>query len=205
MHLRIVNPSRSPHLLRESPRLTRPATTPLPEGSSRIQVWFRNEKRAMRRLCRGCSLTAIISTGVPISIARRKDKEKPVPGWERAWYALVWGQPISYCAIALTSLFGLHLPEIPFYLGVCLLAFVPAFLAATPLAASRWLRIVLGLMLIALPGLHTLRYGPEGITDPAAWIVNASLLLSAAVVLASIRLPWPARKFAEPPSSAEPV
>ena len=46
-----------------------------------------------------------------------------------------------YCAIALTSLFGLHLPEVPYYLTVCLLAFAPAYFAPTPLAVSRWLRI----------------------------------------------------------------
>lgn len=159
--------------------------------------WFGGWPVKIAYVLLGLGLTAIISTGVTIWIARRKDKGKPVPGWERAWYALVWGQPISYCAIALTSLFGLHFPEIPFYLGACLLAFVPAFLVPAPLAASRYLRIVLGLMLIALPVLHTLRYAPEGITDPAAWIVNASLLLSAVLVLGSIRLPWPTRKFAE--------
>lgn len=147
----------------------------------------------------GLGLTAIVSTGVTIWIARRKDKGKPVPGWERAWYGLVWGQPIAYCAIALSSLFGLHLPEVPYYLAICLLAFAPAYFAPAPLAVSRWLRIVLGLMLIVLPGLHTLRYAAEGITDPAAWVINACLLLSAVLVLGSIR--WRRETSAAPRTS----
>lgn len=150
--------------------------------------WFGGWPVKVAYVLLGLGLTAIISTGVTIWIARRKDKGKPVPGWERAWYALVWGQPIAYCALALAALFGLHLPEIPFYLSVCALAFVPAFLAGTPLMLSRWLRMLLGLMLTILPILHVLRYTAEGITDPVAWVVNATLLASAALVLGSIRL-----------------
>lgn len=149
--------------------------------------WFGGWPVKVAYVLLGLGLTSIISTGVTIWIARRKDKGKPVPGWERAWYALVWGQPIAYCAMALTTLFGLHLPEVPYYIAICLAAFVPAFLAATPLTVSRWLRAVLGGMLLILPVLHILRYSGEGITDAAAWVINAGLFVSGSLVLGSIR------------------
>ncbi|HWW55869.1 MAG TPA: PepSY-associated TM helix domain-containing protein, partial [Sphingopyxis sp.] len=39
----------------------------------------------------GLALTCLAASGVHIWLARRRDKGRPAPGWERAWAATVWG------------------------------------------------------------------------------------------------------------------
>lgn len=132
----------------------------------------------------GLALTFITSSGVAIWIARRRDRGKPVPGWEKAWTATVWGQPVSYAAIALISLTGLPLPALGLYLAVCAAAFLPA-LAASNLILSRSLRLVTAIMLVAAVAAHAIRFGPLP-HDPAATLLNVGLLAISASLITSI-------------------
>ncbi|MFC0634690.1 PepSY-associated TM helix domain-containing protein [Brevundimonas balnearis] len=56
----------------------------------------------------GLGLCVVTSSGVAIWLARRRDKGRPAPRWERIWIATVWSQPLAYGAVALAVVgFGL--------------------------------------------------------------------------------------------------
>lgn len=56
----------------------------------------------------GLALCIVTSSGVTIWLARRRDRGRAVPLWERLWTAVAWGQPF---ALALTAMTGLAAPE----------------------------------------------------------------------------------------------
>lgn len=132
----------------------------------------------------GFALTFVTSSGVAIWIARRKDKGKPVPGWEKAWTATVWGQPIAYCSVALLALTGASWPALPVFLMVCLAAFGPAF-GMSNLMMSRSLRLVSAGMLILVVVTHVIRFGAMPL-DAMAAMVNITLLATCLLIAASI-------------------
>ena len=132
----------------------------------------------------GFALTFITSSGVAIWIARRRDKGKPVPGWEKAWTATVWGQPVAYGAVALVAVTGLGLPLLPLYLGICLLAFVPAVLVSN-LTLSRLLRVASALMLLLVAAVHVARHGLLPPDMAALWL-NLSLVVVAAGLFVTV-------------------
>lgn len=139
----------------------------------------------------GFALTFITSSGVAIWIARRKAKGKPVPGWEKAWIAAVWGQPVAYAGVALGALAGVPVSDLAVYLLVCLAAFVPAFFISA-LLLSRILRIAsaVGVTLVVL--VHVGRHGPFPL-DPAAIWMNGLLLVTAGILAATVMRPGEAR------------
>ena len=133
----------------------------------------------------GLALTFITSSGVAIWIARRKAKGKPVPGWEKAWIAAVWGQPVAYAAVAIAALMGAAGVGLSVYLVVCALAFVPAVFLGQP-ALSRMLRLVAAGMIAGTVILHAAVHGAVP-GDPAALWLNLLLLLTAGVLALSAR------------------
>lgn len=52
----------------------------------------------------GLALCVVTSSGVTIWLARRRDKGRPVPLWERLWSAVAWGQPLALIIAALCTL-----------------------------------------------------------------------------------------------------
>jgi uncharacterized iron-regulated membrane protein len=121
----------------------------------------------------GAGLTAVTASGVSIWLARRRDKGRPAPRWERIWVAAVWSQPPAYAAAALTALLGGPPP---------LAAWAAATLAALALAArldvgalSRGLRGAGACALAAAAAVHAAHWAGRAI-DPAAWAVDAALL-----------------------------
>lgn len=148
--------------------------------------WFGGWIVKLAYILMGLALTAIVSSGVAIWIARRKDKGKPVPGWEKAWTALVWGQPIAYAAVAVVALLpgsGGH-GIVLLYLAVCAAVFLPA-LVMDALTLSRSLRLVSALLLLGTLGLHMARFGLGG-SPLGVWQVNIALVLTAGCLIASI-------------------
>jgi len=139
----------------------------------------------------GFALTFITSSGVAIWIARRKVKGKPVPGWEKAWIAAVWGQPVAYAGVALGALAGVPVSDLAVYLLICLAAFVPAFFISA-LSLSRILRIAsaVGVTLVVL--VHVGKHGPFPL-DPAAIWMNGLLLVTAGILAATVVRPGEAR------------
>lgn len=121
----------------------------------------------------GAGLTTVTSSGVAIWLARRRDKGRPAPRWERVWIATVWSQPFAF---GLSLALALLVPGVPplvtwaaATLGACATA-----LAWAPAMISRRLRQASGLVLIGAPIIHVAQHA-GGSVDPMAWIVNASL------------------------------
>lgn len=52
----------------------------------------------------GLGLCWVTSTGVTIWLARRRARGRPAPGWERAWTAVVWGQPAALAISAVLAI-----------------------------------------------------------------------------------------------------
>lgn len=48
----------------------------------------------------GLAMTHLAVSGVTIWLARRRDKGRPAPAWERIWAACVWSQPAGIAAAA---------------------------------------------------------------------------------------------------------
>ncbi len=121
----------------------------------------------------GAGLTTVTSSGVAIWLARRRDKGRPAPRWERVWIAAVWSQPFAF---ALSLVAALTLPTLD-----PLIAWAAATAAAcataiawSPAVISRRLRQASGALLLVGPGIHVLQHA-GGPVDPVAWIVDASL------------------------------
>jgi len=58
----------------------------------------------------GLALCVVTSSGVTIWLARRRDRGRPAPGWERVWAAVCWGQPVI---LAVTSILAFFMPTVP--------------------------------------------------------------------------------------------
>lgn len=136
----------------------------------------------------GLGLTYMAMNGVTIWLARRRDKGRPAPGWERVWAATVWGQPLALTGAAVAVLaMPAATPQSALLIwgGLTLAALsAAAFLSAEMM--SRWGRLLSGLLLLVLALGHVLlRMGPGA--DPMGWVVNAVILIAGVLLLASLR------------------
>jgi trk system potassium uptake protein TrkH len=73
----------------------------------------------------GSCAGGIKTTSVAIWLARRRDKGRPAPGWEKVWAATVWGQPLALAA-AVAALLLAERAILPVYLGTALAAYAVA-------------------------------------------------------------------------------
>ncbi|BAK67409.1 hypothetical protein SLG_27340 [Sphingobium sp. SYK-6] len=122
----------------------------------------------------GLGLTYLAAGGVNIWLARRRDKGRPVPGWERVWAATVWGQPLALAGAASAALFtpAVTLP-ISIWAGISL-ASLGASPVLSPTSLTRIGRAGTGALLIALAVWHSIVLGVD---DGMALIVDASICL----------------------------
>ncbi len=104
----------------------------------------------------GLALCVLTSSGVTIWLARRRDRGRAVPQWERLWAAVAWGQPL---ALALAALAAIVIPAggavLWVWLGMTvalLLGFGIAQFPAT--SGGKALRHALGFALVVLSGCH---------------------------------------------------
>lgn len=51
----------------------------------------------------GLALCVVTSSGINVWLARRRDKGRAAPGWERVWMAISWGQPVALLIPALIA------------------------------------------------------------------------------------------------------
>lgn len=151
------------------------AMTPLHFG------WFGGWPVKVAYFLLGLGLTAVTSSGVAIWLARRRDKGRPAPRWERLWVAFAWSQPLAYALSALVSL----LSPAPAPVAVWALATVAACgsaLFGTPHGGSIVLRRISAGLLVMLAITHGALWRGM-MADPVAWIMDAALL-AAALLLA---------------------
>jgi uncharacterized iron-regulated membrane protein len=148
----------------------------------------------------GLGLTYLAASGVNIWLARRRDKGRPAPGWERAWAATVWGQPAGIAAAAVA---GLAAASAPAAIGAWLIVSPIFLLAAIRLPATRLSklgRIATAALTLLTAGVHIALRGGLTSADPVAWIVNLSLIAGgAALLLPELRM---RRNKAEPATAA---
>jgi hypothetical protein len=113
---------------------------------------------------------------VNIWLARRRDKGRPAPGWERAWAATVWGQPAGIAAAALAALVaGTIVPTIATWLIVSL-AFLLAAIRLSAEKLSAVGSVTTGALILLAAATHLALRGGVAAADGMAWIVNVALV-----------------------------
>jgi hypothetical protein len=130
----------------------------------------------------GIALCVVTSSGVTIWLARRRDRGRAAPQWERIWAAVCWGQP---AILALTALLAWFVPSAPLpgvWLALTVLSILASALARDVPGASlsriwRWVLVVL---LVALALLHGAVALPKG----GSLLMDGLLLAGALGVLA---------------------
>lgn len=150
--------------------------------------WFGGWPIKVAYLLLGLGLTAVTSSGVAIWLARRRDKGRPAPGWERVWIAFVWSQPLGYAVSALAALI-VAAPPVAVWGAVTLLATATA-IAWTPKTISAALRLATAGFVALTAIVHVVVNG-GALVDPVAWIINASLIATAAILAGSVWLSRP--------------
>ncbi len=167
------------------------AMTPLHFG------WFGGWPVKVAYLLLGLGLTTVTSSGVAIWLARRRDKGRPAPRWERVWIALVWSQPAAYAFSALVSLCS-PTPKPVAAWGLATFAACALAIAAAPAALSIALRRI-SAGLIAMVAVTHVALHARQMADPVGWIVDAALLATALGLGATTTVRTPkvfrARKF----------
>lgn len=120
----------------------------------------------------GLGLTYLAAGGVIIWLARRRDKGRPAPGWERIWAATVWGQPLALTGAATVTLFTSAL-TVPIWTWAAIsLAALVAATVWSPFALSQIGRAGTGVLLIALAVAHPIAVGTG---DDMALIVDGAI------------------------------
>ncbi|MFN3796083.1 MAG: PepSY domain-containing protein, partial [Sphingobium yanoikuyae] len=115
----------------------------------------------------GIALCIVTSSGVTIWLARRRDRGRPAPQWERIWAAICWGQPVI---LVLTAVLAFALPQAPLplaWLGFTILSVLAAGMAkALPgprLSRGLQWALVGGLLAVALLHGAPLLAGGQGL------------------------------------------
>ena len=126
----------------------------------------------------GLALSVVTHSGVTIWLARRRDKGRPAPRWERIWAAAAWGQPLALAASALASMFLAEKAILPVYLVTVVLAFVLALGLPSGAVVTRVLRLSSAAALAGVVLVHGFKWAPT-VTDAMAWGVSATLLIAA--------------------------
>lgn len=128
----------------------------------------------------GLGLTYLAAGGVNIWLARRRDKGRPAPGWERVWTAIVWGQPVALTGAALAALLTSRVAPLIWTWGAVSIAALGAAALFPPFALSRMGRALTGSLSIALAVAHLVFIGSgDGmavIVDGALGLIGFSLL-----------------------------
>jgi uncharacterized iron-regulated membrane protein len=140
----------------------------------------------------GLGLTYLAAGGVFIWLARRRDKDRPAPGLERLWTAVVWGQPLALAASAATVILvgGAGVRDLPAALplaiwgGTTLIALAAAA-ATDPARLSALGRGATGALLIVAGAAHAALAG-ERILDPTAWVVSGWLVAIGLLLIATL-------------------
>lgn len=137
----------------------------------------------------GAGLTAVTSSGVAIWLARRRDKGRPAPRWERIWIATVWSQPLAYAVSLLVAVLAPTFPPLAAWAGATVLALsVSGFWTVDRISAR--LRALAGVLLIVTAGLHGV-LAASSPTDPIAWVVDLVLAtLGLALIATAVPRRW---------------
>jgi uncharacterized iron-regulated membrane protein len=146
--------------------------------------WFGGLPIKIAYVLLGAGLTAVTASGVAIWLARRRDKGRPAPAWERVWTAFCWGQPPAYAATALASMFAPGAPLPIAWVAVTLLGMATCFVGDR-LRISLVLRIASAVLLAAVAIVHvTINHAL--VRDPASWWIDGAMVCLSAIIAVSI-------------------
>lgn len=162
--------------------------------------WFGGWIVKIAYILLGAGLTTVTASGVAIWLARRRDKGRPAPRWERIWVAFCWSQPPAYALAAIAALVAPSIPLVPLWLVASLLAMGTAALW-TPQQISWRLRLVGAVLIAAVPVLHIVQLGSQ-VADPVAWVINV-IIAGCAVLMGVSLLRAPKKAPAPAPQAAE--
>lgn len=134
----------------------------------------------------GLGLTYLAASGVTIWLARRRDKGRPAPGWERIWSAVVWSQPVAYvCAAGAAAVFNdIMVGALIGVWGAITFAFLLAAIRVPVASLSLWGRRMTGAALVMLGLFHAVVIAP-GSEDNIVWLIDAVLIALGALLLAA--------------------
>jgi hypothetical protein len=135
----------------------------------------------------GLSLCVVTSSGVTIWLARRRDKGRPAPTWERLWTGTIWGQPIALIGAALCALAwsGATAAGLGWAVSASSV-YVFATLHRDNLTLDGYLRRGTAVLLTVLAIAHGVRWG-ERMSDKAGWMIDLALICDAIAIVAPLR------------------
>jgi len=163
--------------------------------------WFAGWPVKIAYIVLGAGITIVTASGVAIWLARRRDKGRPAPVWERVWTAFCWSQPVGYGATATVALLAPAIPLVPVWLALSVLQLATAAIW-TPAQISWRLRLIGALLIAAVPAVHLVLHG--GTTaDSVAWVINLILAACAALLGGSLLRPLRTPSMATAPKAAE--
>jgi Uncharacterized iron-regulated membrane protein len=145
--------------------------------------WFGGGAIKITYTLLGLGLTYLAAGGVNIWLARRRDKGRPAPGWERVWTATVWGQPVALAGAALAALFTPLVAPLIWTWGAVSVAALGAAALFPPAVLSRIGRAGTGALLIAIAAVHLFFMGTD---DGMALIVDGAVILIGLSLLATV-------------------
>lgn len=131
----------------------------------------------------GLALTIVTHSGVTIWLARRRDKGRPAPRWERVWAGVAWGQPLALAVAALVSFFFAERFILVAYLVCTTVAIVGSLRMPTAELAVRVMRLASAVTIAAVLVVHSYVWAAAA-SDKMAWAVSATLLLAALAIAA---------------------
>jgi uncharacterized iron-regulated membrane protein len=132
----------------------------------------------------GLALTIVTHSGVAIWLARRRDKGRPAPTWERIWAAVAWGQPLALAAAALAALLLAQKWMLPTYITLGIVAIALALALPTADAVGRILRVLSTITLIATVAAHAIVWSTD-LADTMACAVSAAAVGAAFIIVAA--------------------
>jgi uncharacterized iron-regulated membrane protein len=130
----------------------------------------------------GLALCIVTSSGVTIWLARRRDRGRAVPLWERLWAGITWGQPLALALVGITGLAAPTHDGLLIWVWMATTAGLLTLLgAAKGLDASNGVVLVrhlatVSILALALAQLFTRHINMSGIAVELALLVGAGLL-----------------------------
>jgi uncharacterized iron-regulated membrane protein len=142
----------------------------------------------------GLALCVVTSSGVTIWLARRRDKGRAAPQWERLWAAVAWGQPLS---LALAAGAAILVPAGTAVLWTWLCATVTLLLGfgVVRFPAASGAKALRGALSAALVLLAVAHLAVFGVTMAGIGVTAVMLLAGATGLLGYRNAARPARQF----------
>lgn len=137
----------------------------------------------------GLALTVVTHSGITVWLARRRERGRPAPHWEKVWSALAWSQPLALAIAAIVVFAGAEAYVVPAYLATTAICILASQVASEAHTVGRIIRLLAGLATLSAVLLHGLDWS-DRMTDPAALWVSIAMAAAGLALLVSAVHPW---------------